>query len=198
MERKYQLGPTPGELARTIEVHQTTLPGVLKIKRSITPDHRGYYGELYNTNIYRAHGITVEFIEQNGSFSIKGTLRGLHGDSKTWKLITCLYGEIYLVVLNYNPASEYFGKWEAFTLTPENSWQVLIPPRYCNGHLVMSDHALFHYNQSQHYSGPEIQNVIKWDDPRFSIKWPPIPTETGIPILSHRDKYGISYTPRKI
>ncbi len=191
MTRNYQLGPTPEQLINSIEISQSTLPGVLKIKRKITTDHRGHYGEIYNRQVYFANGITVEFVEQDCSSSRQNVLRGLHGDSKTWKLITCLYGEIYLVVLNYNPASEHFGKWEAFTLTSENQLQILVPPRHCNGHLIVSEHALFHYNQSEYYSGPEIQNVICWNDPRFNIKWP-----TQNPILSKRDTEAGSYIPK--
>lgn len=189
MTDRYQLGPTKEQLVKTIEIHRTTLPGVLKIKRKITRDHRGHYGELYNKKVYFENGITVDFSEgeQDCSFSRKNVLRGLHGDSMTWKLITCLLGEFYLMVLNYNPASENFGKWEPFILSAEDGWQILIPPRHCNGHLVLSEYALFHYNQSVHYSGPEVQNVVKWNDSRFNMSWP-----ITDPILSYRDKEGAS------
>ncbi len=194
MVNKYQLGPNDEELAKNITVQETTLPGVLKIKRKVTKDHRGYYAELYSKRVYFANGITIDFEdgEQTASFSIKNALRGLHGDSRTWKLITCLLGEFYLVVLNYNPASEHFGKWESFILSAENGLQILVPPRHCNGHLALSDQILFHYNQSQYYSGPEIQNVVKWNDPRFNISWP-----TTDPILSDRDRKGASYIEHK-
>ncbi len=194
MHPRYQLGQTTEELEGKIEVYDTTLPGVKKIRRKITHDHRGHYGELYSKKIYFANGVTVDFTEgeQDCSCSRKNTLRGLHGDSRTWKLITCLFGRFHLVVLNYNPASALFGRWEGFDMSAEEGWQILIPPRHCNGHLILSDIALFHYNQSEYYSGPELQNVIKWDDPRFNIDWP-IENKSKL-LLSPRDSQGASYS----
>lgn len=165
-----------------IKVHETTLPGVRKIERSLSRDHRGFYAEIYSREVYFQNGITIEFVEDDFSFSRKNVLRGLHGDSKTWKLVSCPFGEIYLVVVNNDPASAYFRKWEAFTLTPENRLQILIPPLYGNGHLVLSDWAMFHYKQSEYYHGAQDQFVIKWDDPMLAIDWPVV-----IPILSPRD-----------
>lgn len=165
-----------------IEVQKTTLPGVLKIKRYRFADHRGVYGEIYKKQEYFDAGIKVDFVEQDFSFSRKNVLRGLHGDPKTWKLVSCPYGEFYLVVLNYDEQSPFFGKWEAFTLTPENCLQILIPPQHANGHLVLSDWAMFHYNQSEYYTDGRNQFAVKWNDPRFNIPWP-----IKNPILSQRD-----------
>ena len=165
-----------------IKVYGTTLPGVKKIERLLSPDHRGFYAEIYNKEAYLQNGMTIEFVEDDFSFSRKDVLRGLHGDSKTWKLVSCPFGKIYLVVINNDQASEYFGKWEAFILTPENCLQILIPPLYGNGHLVLSDWAMFHYKQSEYYHGQQEQFVIPWNDPRFNIPWP-----VKNPILSERD-----------
>lgn len=166
-----------------IEVYPTSLPGVLKIKRFAFEDHRGIYCEIYNKKKYREAGIKPDFnAEVDCSISYKNVLRGLHGDPKTWKLICCTYGELYFVVLNYDPASQFFGKWEAFTLTPQNQLQVLVPPMHANGHLIMSDEAAFHYNQSEEYTDGKNQFFVSWDDPRFNIYWP-----IENPILSARD-----------
>lgn len=167
---------------KMIDVEKTTLPGVLKIKRELSCDHRGFYAEIYVKKLYQEKGINIEFVEQDFSFSKKDVLRGLHGDTKTWKLISCLYGELYLVVVNYDKNSENFGKWEGFTLNPENRLQILIPPLHINGHLILSDWGLFHYNQSEYYSGAENQFSLRWNDPRFNIKWP-----INNPIFSKRD-----------
>lgn len=165
-----------------IKVYETTLPGVKKIERLSSPDHRGFYAEIYSKETYFQNGITIEFVEDDFSFSRKNVLRGLHGDSKTWKLVSCPFGKLYLVVVNNDPTSECFRKWEAFILTPENRLQILIPPLYGNGHLVLSDWAMFHYKQSEYYHGAQDQFVIKWDDPTFAITWP-----VADPILSQRD-----------
>ncbi|MDP3792420.1 MAG: dTDP-4-dehydrorhamnose 3,5-epimerase family protein [bacterium] len=165
-----------------IKVHQTTLPGVLQIERFAFEDHRGIYMEIYNEKGYFDAGIPVDFISVDSSSSHKNVLRGLHGDPKTWKLISCIYGELYLVVLNYDESSTHFGKWETFTLTPHNRLQILVPPMHANGHLIISDEAVFHYNQSEHYTDGKNQFTVKWNDPRFNILWP-----ITNPILSERD-----------
>lgn len=155
-----------------INVRDASLPGVKLVERYLEEDHRGFYAEIYSRQLYFDKGITVEFVEQDFSFSKRNVLRGLHGDAKTWKLVSCPFGELYLVVLNYDKNSSFFGKWESFILTPANRLQVLIPPMYANGHLVLSDWAIFHYNQSEYYTGGKNQFVVKWNDPRFNIKWP--------------------------
>ena len=165
-----------------IKVYQTTLPGVLKIERFAFEDHRGIYMEIYNKKKYFDAGIPIDFISVDSSCSHKNTLRGMHGDSSTWKLICCTYGALYLAVLNYDHNSPHFGKWEAFTLTPQNRLQILIPPMHANGHLITSDEATFHYNQSEYYTDGSNQFTVKWNDPRFNILWP-----ITNPTLSKRD-----------
>ncbi len=165
-----------------IEVNQTSLPEVLKITRmGFFEDHRGIYGEIYKRKEYFDAGIKVDFVEQDFSLSRRNVLRGLHGDPKTWKLISCLYGSFYLVVMNYKKDSPYYGKWESFILNPCGP-QILIPPMHVNGHLILSDWAMFHYNQSEYYTDGSNQFSVKWDDPRFNISWP-----IKDPILSARD-----------
>lgn len=165
-----------------IKVSETTLPGVLKIERHAFEDHRGIYSEIYNKKSYIDAGIKTEFVTVDCSTSRKNVLRGMHGDSKTWKLICCTSGELYLAVLNYDPDSTYFGKWEGWILTPENRLQILIPPMHANGHLILSDKATFHYNQSEYYTDGKNQFTVNWNDPRFNVDWP-----TTNPILSKRD-----------
>lgn len=166
-----------------IKVFQTSLPGVLKIVRPIFQDHRGIYTEEYNEQDYFNAGIPIKLVSNTSSLSGYNALRGLHGDSKTWKLVTCLCGEIYFVVLNYDPSSPYYGKWESFVLTPQNGLQVLVPPMHANGHLIMSSEALFDYYQSEYYTDGSNQFSLRWNDPRFDIPWPTIN-----PILSDRDR----------
>ena len=165
-----------------INVSKTSLPGVLKIKRFMSEDHRGIYAEIYQKQKYFEAGITVDFVEQNFSCSRKNVLRGMHGDAKTWKLVSCPYGKLYLVVLNYNEKSSEYGKWETFVLTPENRLQILIPPMHANGHLILSNIAIFYYNQSEYYTDGKNQFTVMWNDPRFNIPWP-----ITNPILSKRD-----------
>jgi len=144
-------------------------------------DFRGSYVELYNESLYREAGIEVDFIQDDISTSSRHVLRGIHGDRETWKLISCLYGKFYLVVVDMDEASPTYRQWEGFTLSDTNRLQVLVPPKHGNGHVVLSDTAIFHYKQNTLYDRSG-QFTILWNDPAFGIWWP-----VKNPILSQRD-----------
>lgn len=167
-----------------MEVAKTTLAGVVLIKLDVFEDFRGQYVETYNKHLYRERGITVKFVQDDISVSSKHVLRGIHGDAETWKLISCLYGKFYLMVVNCDRESKDFGKWQAFVLSDSNRHQVLVPPKFGNGHLVLSDQAIFHYKQSTYYN-PTGQFTYKWNDPQLNLWWP-----IQNPILSQRDAAG--------
>src|SRR5712671_6348999 len=126
-----------------MQVIKTKLDGVLLIKLEAFEDHRGYYLETYNETLYHEHGVTVKFVQDDISVSSRHVLRGIHGDAETWKLVQCLHGVFYLVVVTCDPQSATFGAWQSFVLSDTNRLQVLIPPKYGNGHLVLSDAAIF-------------------------------------------------------
>jgi len=167
-----------------VEVHKTNLEGVLQIKLDVFEDFRGEYVETYNEALYSKYGIDVKFIQDDISISSRHVLRGIHGDSTTWKLISCLHGRFYLLVVNADTRCEDFGKWQSFVLSDKNRMQVLVPPRHGNAHLVLSETAIFHYKQSTYYDRSK-QFTYKWNDPRFNIWWP-----IDNPILSERDREG--------
>src|SRR5208282_3123758 len=108
-----------------MEVTPTNLEGVLLIKLDVFEDHRGEYVETYNEQSYYEKGITVRFVQDDISMSTRHVLRGIHGDAETWKLISCLHGKFYLVVVNCDRKSDDFGKWESFVLSDRNRHQVL-------------------------------------------------------------------------
>ncbi len=166
-----------------MKVSKTKLDGVLLITPpTIFEDFRGTYVETYNEKLYSEAGIKVKFIQDDISVSTKNVLRGIHGDEETWKLISCLYGEFYLVVVNWDDTSPQFGKWESFILSDQNRLQVLVPPKFGNGHLVLSEQAIFHYKQSTYYDRA-TQFTLSWNDPKLNIEWP-----INNPVLSERDK----------
>ena len=165
-----------------LSVKKTKLEGVKIIfPPTVFKDFRGTYVETYNDKIYHSAGIRCKFLQDDISSSKQGVLRGIHGDSSTWKLISCLYGSFYFVVVNNDPNSRQYKKWVSFTLSDVNRYQILVPPKFGNGHLVLSKEAIFHYKQSTYYNRSG-QFTIKWDDPDYRIKWP-----CKHPILSQRD-----------
>ena len=167
-----------------IQVTKTKMDGVLLIKPDVFEDFRGQYVETYNEELYNKNGIDVKFVQDDISVSSRNVLRGIHGDAETWKLISCHYGKFYLMVVNGDRESKEFGKWQSFVLSDANRHQVLIPPKHGNGHLVLSDLAIFHYKQNTYYN-PKGQFTFLWNDAQLKMWWP-----TDKPILSQRDQLG--------
>jgi len=164
-------------------VETTSLTGVKLIHPSTNfEDFRGSYVEVYNRELFLNAGINEDFIQDDISTSSRNVLRGIHGDQETAKLVSCLHGSFYLIVVNQDKDSPEFGKWESFTLSDKNRLQVLIPPKFGNGHLVLSDSAIFHYKQTTNYNRAS-QFTILWNDPKFNFWWP-----VKNPILSRRDE----------
>ncbi len=166
-----------------MQVFRTKLDGVLLIQPpTIFKDFRGSYIEIYNEKLYTETGVKVKFVQDDISVSTRHVLRGIHGDQGTWKLISCLYGKFYLVVVNWDETSSQRGQWESFVLSDQDRLQVLVPPKFGNGHLVLSDLAIFHYKQSTYYHRA-AQFTLLWNDPELNLCWP-----VKDPILSSRDK----------
>ena len=169
----------------------SVLPELRIVQPSVYHDYRGniqtlYHGEYYDKLIPAAERSDgVVFKHDRFSRSKKGVLRGLHYDDKTWKLISCLAGSFYLVVLDIREHSTNFGKWESFILSPETQTQVLIPPGFANGHYILEDDSIFYYKLAYEgeYNDVENQGTIIWNDERFNIDWP-----SNNPILAKRDK----------
>lgn len=170
-----------------LEIERTKLKDVLLIKPDSFEDHRGEYIELYNKELYDNRifdktGKNIEFVEDDISLTLRHSLKGIHGDSDTYKLVSCLVGKFYIAIINYDKLSQEFGKWQGFTLSEKNRHQLLIPPKYGNGHVALSDISIFHYKQSEYYN-LDNQFTIKYNDPRFNIWWP-----IKNPIVSQRDE----------
>lgn len=167
-----------------MQVMRTKLDKVLLIRPDIFEDHRGEFIETYNEELFKKNGIDIKFVQDDISVSYRNVLRGIHGDNVTWRVVSCLFGEIYYVVVNCENGSDDFGKWEAFSLTQKNRNQVLIPPRHGGALVSISDISVLQYKQSTYYD-PSRQFTYKWDDPRFGIQWP-----IKKPMLSKRDEAG--------
>ena len=172
-----------------IHIETTKLDGVLLIKPQVFKDFRGSYTMTYNEKEYMEafsqNGVDeLSFVEDDISVSSKHVLRGIHGDYNTAKLISCLEGEFYLVVVNNIPDHKQFRQWVSFNLSEYNRYQVFIRPGFGNGHLVLTDRAIFSYKQSSYYN-PKGQFTILWNDPKLNLCWP-----INNPTLSKRDQIG--------
>jgi dTDP-4-dehydrorhamnose 3,5-epimerase len=166
-----------------MKVLPTELDGVLVIEPTIFGDQRGFFLESFQKQRYRDAGIDIEFVQDNISFSVRHTLRGLHyqyphGQAK---LVQVLQGEIYDVAVDIRQGSPTFGRWTGVVLSEENRRQFFLPEGFAHGFCVMSATALFMYKCSAYYA-PEEEGGICWDDPDLGIPWP-----VQTPILSQRD-----------
>lgn len=162
------------------------LKGVFSIKPTISKDLRGnIWTSFLKDEIESLLPNGLSFNHDKFSRSKKNVLRGIHGDHKSWKLVTCVYGQVQQVVVNCIKNSNSYGKYESFTIDENNQKIILIPPGMGNAYCVTSEDAVYHYKLA--YDGSYIdadeQFSIKWNDPFFNIKW-----FTNEPILSERDK----------
>ena len=166
-----------------MKIYKTKLKNVLKIKLSPFKDHRGKYLEIFNKALFKKTKKKINFIQDDISISKKKVLRGIHGDYRTWKLITCLYGEFVLLVINNKKKDKEYKKTEFFYLNDKNNIQILVPPGFGNAHYVKSKKAIFHYKQSTLYNRKN-QFTIKWNSKEYNLKWP----FKKKPITSKRDR----------
>ncbi len=155
-----------------MNVHQTELDGVVVIEPNVFNDQRGYFFETYNQNRYQEIGIKSNFVQDNLSFSKRGTLRGLHYQHPhdQAKLVQVIQGEVFDVVVDIRRESPMFGKWIGQHLSDENKRQIFIPEGFAHGFCVLSETALFHYKCSDFYA-PQCEGGIIWSDPDVAIDW---------------------------
>ncbi len=172
-----------------MKVSETTLPGVLLIEPQVFADARGRFMETWRQDRYRAHGLPTEFVQDNFSLSVQGTLRGLHFQypHAQGKLIHVLHGEIFDVAVDIRVGSPTFGQWIGMTLTGERPQQVYIAEGFAHGFCVTSESAVVMYKCTDVYH-PQSESGIVWNDVDLDIPWPVVapklsPKDTQLPRL---------------
>ncbi len=162
------------------------LKGVWTIKPSVASDLRGtIWTSFLKDEVERLVPDDLYFKHDKFSVSKKNVLRGIHGDEKSWKLVTCVYGDVFQVVVDLRKESNTYMKWEKFIINNENQLSVLIPPNMGNAYFVNSVEAVYHYKLAYEgeYIDADEQFSYMWNDPRINIDWP-----IKNPILSDRDE----------
>ncbi len=166
-----------------MKILKTSLPGVLIIQPDIFKDKRGFFMETYHRKNYAKEGLDQSFVQDNLSYSIRGTLRGLHyqyPDAQV-KLVQVVKGKIYDVAVDIRQGSPTFGQWTGVHLSDENKRQFFVPEGFAHGFCVLSDTAFVVYKCSDFYA-PESEKGILWSDPDIGIDWP-----VKEPLLSPKD-----------
>lgn len=160
------------------------LPGVMIIEPKVFADERGYLMETYKRSDFIAAGINADFVQENHSQSVYGTLRGLHlqrHPKAQAKLVRVVDGTVFEVVADVRRDSPNFGQWVSFILSAENRRSLFVPAGYAHGFCVTSAEAQVVYKVTAEYA-PELEDGVRWDDPVLGITWP-----ISSPRLSVRD-----------
>jgi len=168
------------------EVHPSIeINGVYILKPSVFNDNRGnIWTSFLKREVEALLPGNLHFKHDKFSTSKHNVLRGIHGDTKSWKLVTCVYGEIQQVVVDLRKESDTFKHWQSFTINHDNQQLVLIPPNMGNAYYVNSPEAVYHYKLAYNgdYFDVTEQFSVAWDDESIGIKWP-----SDTPFLSNRD-----------
>lgn len=171
---------------------KTSIEDVFIIEPEIFEDERGFFFEEYSKNKFNNNaGKYIEFVQQNCSQSKKGVIRGLHYQLEPYaqgKLVSCLDGEIFDVLVDLRKDSKTFGQWIGEVLSSTNKRQLWIPAGFAHGFLTLSSSAKIFYKVTNYYM-PTYERVIKWNDPIIGIKWPFINNIK----LSGKDENGLSF-----
>ena len=167
-----------------MNIIKTVLEDVVIIEPEVFRDNRGFFMETYSRDRYKEAGVVCDFVQDNLSYSVKGTLRGLHFQIKRpqAKLVQVITGEIFDVAVDIRPGSSTFGKWTGVYLSEKNKRQLFIPEGFAHGFCVISETAHFLYKCSDFYFQHDEGGII-WSDPDIGIDWP-----VKDPIVSEKDK----------
>ena len=169
-----------------MEIVDKALTDAVVLKPRVFEDDRGYFYESFNEKVLGSLlGIDVNFIQDNQSYSSKGTLRGLHfqtGDAAQAKLVRVTKGSAYDVAVDLRPDSPTFKQWYSVELSEENYLQFFIPRGFAHAFVALEDNTIFQYKVDNYYSCVNDSGVI-WDDEELAITWPELQLE-----LSEKDK----------
>lgn len=177
----YFLFKKPFQMA---QVKETSLPGVLEIFPTVFKDQRGYFFESYREDWLHPYGVNHGWVQDNQSFSQKGTVRGLHyqrAPHAQAKLVRVIQGKVLDVVVDLRKGSSSFGQSLTVTLDTERNNLLYIPAGFAHGFSVLED-AIFVYKCSAYYHKP-AEGGICWNDPQLAIDW-----MLREPIISEKDR----------
>ena len=172
-----------------MKILPTRIPEVLIIEPQVFGDQRGFFMETWNRNKFKEAGLDFDFVQDNHSSSVKGTLRGLHYQlvNTQGKLVRVTAGEVFDVAVDIRRSSPTFGQWVGEVLSAANKRLFWVPPGFAHGFLVLSDTAEFQYKCTDFYN-PAHEKCIIWNDTNLNINWPL--SADMAPILSDKDRKG--------
>lgn len=168
-----------------MNIIKTKFEDAILIEPKVFGDHRGFFTESYNKEMFQQNGIDMDFIQDNHSLSQQpSTLRGMHyqlNDKAQTKLVRVTRGAIYDVIVDIRKGSPTYGEWQGFILSADNKRQLLVPKGFAHGFCTIVENTEVQYKVDELYS-PEHDRGIAWNDPALNIDWP-----FNNPVLSDKD-----------
>ena len=165
---------------------ETRLPGSYILDLDLLEDQRGFFSRVFCLDEMRAHGLNVDIVQINMSYNHrKGIVRGLHYQvepAPETKLMRCVRGAIYDVIVDMREGSPTFLQWFSVELTADNRRALYVPPMFAHGYQALTDGAEVIYSTTAYYT-PACERGIRPDDPALDIRWPLPSTE-----LSAKDR----------
>lgn len=172
---------------------ETPLKGAYTIELEKREDDRGFFARFFCVEEFKKHGLPDRFVQINNSLSVhKGTLRGLHyqlAPKGETKVVRCVQGSLYDVILDLRPNSPTFGQSFGAELSAKNRTMMLVPEGFAHGFLTLEDNSEALYLVNEFYAAP-LERGIRWNDPKFQIVWPAQPK-----IISDKDAKHPDFNP---
>ena len=155
-----------------IKVTKAPIEGLYIIEPAVHGDNRGYFMETYNKRDMEEAGLTMNFVQDNQSMSVKGVLRGLHFQKQfpQGKLVRVIRGKVFDVAVDLRKNSNTYGRWFGVELSAENKKRFYVPEGFAHGYLTLSDVAEFCYKVTDFYH-PGDEGGLAWNDPSIGIDW---------------------------
>lgn len=170
---------------------KTALPGVYLIDIEPAFDVRGFFARTWCADEFSRHGLEAGLTQCSLSFNkTRGTLRGMHYQAaphEETKVVSCMEGSVYDVIVDLRPASPTFRRWFGVELNAENHRLIYIPTGCAHGFLTLQDKSTVYYQSSDRFV-PESSRGVRWDDPAFGIEWPCAPS-----VIVERDRQYLDF-----
>lgn len=167
--------------------HKLKLEGAYRIDLEPREDERGFFARAWCQREFAEHGLETRIVQSNLSYNRrKGTLRGMHYQApphEEVKLVRCIRGSIFDVIIDLRPGSPTFKQWVGVELTATNRQMLYVPRGFAHGFQTLEDDTEVFYHVSEFYT-PGAERGVRWNDPQFRITWPAVEKR----ILSPKDQ----------
>jgi dTDP-4-dehydrorhamnose 3,5-epimerase len=166
--------------------NEAKLPGAFIVELEKFEDPRGFFARAWCKNEFESHGLASTVMQANLSYNrSKATLRGMHYQIEPFaetKLLRCISGAIYDVIIDLRPASKTYKQWLGVELSAKNRKMIYVPQGFAHGFISLESNTEVLYHVSQFYSQCHERGV-RYDDPAFGIEWP-----LGVEVISEKDR----------